>query len=584
MSTHYCSIPYGQASFRDIRRAGAAYVDKTQVIESLERLNLRFALFLRPRRFGKTLLASMLKEYYDRSSAKDFDDLFAGTYIHSHKTSDQGDYYVLRLDFSGMSAKSVEKSFMLKLLNGMDDFFLRYPIPGSDEIVSGHFDDPSQLMEAFFLKVRKVVGNRLFLIIDEYDQFANEILASDSRLFLKITSNDGFLKNFYSVLKGEASGGVLSRIFMTGVTSLSVDSVSSGFGIQLNISQLPIFADAAGFTERELRALIRRTLDLPALGLTEEELIERMHDYYNGYRFSPQSDLSVYNSSMCLHYLAAFQMTGEEPLSIFDPSVGVDINKVSRILSLADERAVRNVVTATVEDRPVFLPGAALSGPINLNNAFRLDERGMLAVLFFMGYLTFAPESRSELRCPNKAMKSQFFEYFFQAFYGAAPSFEGPDLQRIFHDVSLGDVVPLLKFISGKLVEAGGLHLLTHFSETSIQVAVKFAMLPNFHYEVTLEDEARGQGFCDLLLRPKAGNPGAAHLIELKQIKKSAGSEAEVRRALLRAVDQLRRYAKTEPVRSLAHCRKWAAVFVGLELREVASVPEDGSAVVSKIQ
>lgn len=158
MSTHYCNIPYGLASFRDIRRAGAAYVDKTQVIERLERLNLRFALFLRPRRFGKTLLTSMLKEYYDRSSAEDFDELFAGTYIHAHRTADQGGLFGLRLDFSGMSAGNPKKSFMLKLLNGMDDFFLRHPVSGSDELLGENFEDPASLMEAFFLKVRRVVG------------------------------------------------------------------------------------------------------------------------------------------------------------------------------------------------------------------------------------------------------------------------------------------------------------------------------------------------------------------------------------------------------------------------------------------
>lgn len=371
---------------------------------------------------------------------------------------------------------------------------------------------------------------------------------------------------------------------MTGVTSVSLDGTTSGFEMLRNISQQPAFADALGFTETELRALIRRTLDPPALGLTEEELIERMRDCYCGYRFGPQSEVTVYNSSMCLHYLAAFQMTGEEPLSIFDPSVGVGISRLSSILSLADERAVRSVVTAAVEDRPVFLSGAALSGPIHLNNAFRLDEGGMLAVLFFMGWLTFAPEGGSALRPSNKAMRSQFLEYFFQTFCGAVPGFEGPDLQRLFRDVALGDVVPLLKFISVKLVEAGAPHLSTHCFETFMLAAVKLAMLLNLHYDVTLEVEVWGDGFRGLLLRPKAGNREAAPLIELREIKKAAGSEAEVRRALLRAVEQLRRYAQTDPVRSLEHCRKWAAVFVGLELREVAEVLEDGSAVVSKLQ
>ena len=229
---------------------------------------------------------------------------------------------------------------------------------------------------------------------------------------------------------------------MTGVTSVSLDSITSGFGIQWNISQIPAFADAVGFTEEEVRRLIVETQDLKGTQ-TGDVPLARMKDYYNGYRFSPQSTVSVYNASMCLYYLAALQMTGEEPPTLFDPPVATDINKIRSILSLGDAAIVRKVVSAVLEDRAVGLPSAALASAINLNGAFRFDDRDVLSILFFMGYLTFAKNKRNELACPNKAMESQFFEYFFEEYCGAAPNFDSIALADVFNRIAAG--VPFLQ-------------------------------------------------------------------------------------------------------------------------------------------
>ena len=242
-------------------------------------------------------------------------------------------------------------------------------------------------------------------------------------------------------VKGQA-GQRVARIFMTGVTSVSLDSITSGFGIQWNISQIPAFADAVGFTEEEVRRLIVETQDLKGTQ-TGDVPLARMKDYYNGYRFSPQSTVSVYNASMCLYYLAALQMTGEEPPTLFDPPVATDINKIRSILSLGDAAIVRKVVSAVLEDRAVGLPSAALASAINLNGAFRFDDRDVLSILFFMGYLTFAKNKRNELACPNKAMESQFFEYFFEEYCGAAPNFDSIALADVFNRIAAG--VPFLQ-------------------------------------------------------------------------------------------------------------------------------------------
>lgn len=574
MSCQKKRLPYGVASFRDIKLGNFVFVDKTYFIKELEELGSPYVLFLRPRRFGKTLLTTMLQAYYDRSCSQEYARLFSDTWIYREGGNSQGRYFVLRFDFSGIGSSDVAAEFMTALREGVKDFFKRYPIQNSDEFVFGNYTSPAEFMRFFFMRVADFIDNNLYIIIDEYDQFANEILAENKPLFRQMTSADGFLKNFYSVLKSKTANGMISRIFMTGVTSVSVDSITSGFGIQRNISNLPAFAGSTGFTETELRRLISEVIDFSRSNMTPEVLLTRMKDYYNGYCFSQTSAVSVYNPSMCLYYLDAIQGTGGEPSDLFDPSFGIDGTKINNILKLADEHIVRGIVEVATNDGTVVLPNGALSSSINLNKYGKFDRRNVLSILFYMGCLTFAVDGGNELRCPNKVMQEQFFEYFFTSFHGSALGFDAKMLKSVFADLECGKADSLLKLVSGALKTSSGLHVLTHFTETSLQMAVRFAMLTNPIYEVELEMEAKGSGYCDLLFHPKSSAPTwtASHLIELKYLKKAEGSEAIVQRTMEEAVDQLVRYADVKPAKSLANLRKTAAVFVGLELAAVRSV------------
>lgn len=409
MSCQKKRLPYGVASFRDIKQGNFVFVDKTHFIKNLDELGSPYILFLRPRRFGKTLLTTMLQAYYDRSCSHEYDRLFRDTWIYRRGGNSQGRYFVLRFDFSGIGSTDVAAEFMTALREGVKDFFKRYPIQNSDEFVFANYTSPAEFMRFFFMRVADFVGNNLYIIIDEYDQFANEILVENKLLFKQMASTDGFLKNFYSVLKSKTANGMISRIFMTGVTSVSVDSITSGFGIQRNISNLPAFAGSAGFAEAELRRLIFETIDFTRSSMTPECLLARMKNYYNGYRFSQTSAASVYNPSMCLYYLDAIQGAGSEPSDLFDPSFGIDGAKINNILKLADENIVRGIVEAATNNGAVMLPNGALSSSINLNKYGKFDRRNVLSILFYMGCLTFSVGGGNELRCPNKVMQEQFF-------------------------------------------------------------------------------------------------------------------------------------------------------------------------------
>ena len=463
-------VPYGFTTFDRIRNDNVAFVDKTRFIEELERLNSPFPLFLRPRRFGKTVLTSMLFYYYDKALAGEFDKLFKGTYIYDHKTELQGKFYVLKFEFSGIDADNLVDGFIKKLRWGMRDFFKRYPHSGRDRFLENSYESPSGLWQDFCESVGSFVDQNLYVLIDEYDYFANEVLANNKGLFEKITSSTGFLKNFYANLKDQASGGVISRIFITGVTSISLDSVTSGFNIQKNISQLPMFADAIGFTEVELRKLICETVDVERCGVTVDALVERMKDYYNGYRFSPNSDASVYNASMCLYFLDSYQSIYREPYSLFDPAVGMDIGKVCKILSAFDGKMLRDVVEATLEGRLIEFSQESLVQSMNFNNP-QLNGENALAILYFMGYLTHAKGQEDKLCCPNKAMRSRFFAYFFITLTGGSLQYNSNALKDAFDQLSKGSVESLLVLVARTIREKSGMHIHAHLSEAVFQMA-----------------------------------------------------------------------------------------------------------------
>lgn len=436
------------------------------------------------------------------------------------------------------------------------------------------YSNPSQLISDFFAIIQPFIGKRLFIVIDEYDHFANNVLAHDKALFHKITSTEGFLKNFYSSLKAETGpDGVVARIFATGVTSISMDSMTSGFNIQTNVSQDPNFCDAAGFTESELFALLNDTVDVGRIGCRAEEVVDRMRDYYNGYRFSPGDESKVYNSAMCLYYLSSLQRRGKEPVLMVDPASAPDLSKISGIFDFAYQQDLVDVVDATMVGRPTELPIGAISPSVNLNSSERFSKNDLLSMLFFMGYLTYCLDSYNKLVCPNKAIRLQFFEYYFERLKGFHLHFAGLNLVRPFEAMRKGDISPFLRFFEQKLQESSGIHATTHLSESSLQFGICYALLTNSDYQVSMETEARGKGYCDMVLEPLPNSRAEfSFLLELKYVKKSASSPKEIRNAREEAARQLRRYETAEPFAGRECLKKVAVVFCGLDLVSIDEV------------
>ena len=331
-------IPYGMADFHAIRRDGFLYVDKTRFVRELE--NERYAFFLRPRRFGKTCWVSVLEHYYDRTRKEGFETLFKDLDIGRNPTANRSSYAVLRLDFSAIGTRPalLEENF-----EGHCDTRLR----GMLEVNADLFPDGlarrilspptiGRRLDALFFHAERL-GVRLFLLIDEYDNFANTILAGEGEAaYRHLTHGGGFLRDFFATVKAGTASGGLERLFITGVSPVTLDDVTSGFNIGTNIGFEAAYNRMAGFTAAEVRGLVETYRELGVFDADPNAALAVMGEWYNGYRFAEDAEDDVYNTDMVLYYLKHSIPNKRGPRYLIDTNVRVDYAKLRHLVTLAD--------------------------------------------------------------------------------------------------------------------------------------------------------------------------------------------------------------------------------------------------------
>ncbi|HOJ12836.1 MAG TPA: AAA family ATPase, partial [Clostridiales bacterium] len=247
-------LPYGISNYKMLVEENLFYVDKTMYIEKLESLHSYYIFFLRPRRFGKSLFVSLLQHYYDINEKDNFETLFKDTYIGQNPTKERNSYYVLNFDFTGVTTdtkEQLEESFINITKNAFELFQNRYNI---------HFDylhtgSAANIFEDFFTKITTRIEKPIYVIVDEYDHFANELLSFQFDFFRESISNTGFVRKWYEVLKKQTKT-IVKRIFATGVSPITLDSLTSGFNIADNITREEAFNEMMGFTEDEVKQMV----------------------------------------------------------------------------------------------------------------------------------------------------------------------------------------------------------------------------------------------------------------------------------------------------------------------------------------
>ena len=520
--------PYGCANFNSFNEDKVAFVDKTNFIEVIDKLDTKYPILLRPRRFGKTTFVQMLDYFYDISKKDQYDEVFRGTKIHEMNLPSHNTYHVLNLEFSeiyGNTSAQLVEGFTSNIIDSITDFIDRYP-EVNFEVDEYKNKTPSALINAFFTSCKIAFKGKqdLYVIIDEYDNFANEILSKNRDLFKEITNANGFLKAFYKAIKKHTTK-VIAKTFITGVSSVSLDSLTSGFNIAKNVTCHPKLNEFAGFTKDELIGLIEKLVDTKALNTTAEVLAENMRKAYNGYAFNRKAKNTLFNSSMCLNYLDAIETEGEllNPEDIVDIACAYDTSKIADIFKYSQEYILNEIID-DYYTKNEFVIGK-LAESINLNLIENYDKDTVLSLMYYLGYLTIKPcniLNEVHLVCPNKIMKNVFRKCFTQALVNETTEEKAQKFDVKNMKLGLADVQDFMDSVQQYfLLRTTHQHLL-HMSEAYLVGVIK-AKLESEPTLASFEEQAihvpnQGEKFVDLLIDNKKGT---CYLFEFKFYSKN---------------------------------------------------------------
>lgn len=407
------TVPYAVANFVEMRERGFYYVDKTDFIPQLELY--KAPVFLRPRRFGKSLYCSMLAAYYDVNTADRFDELFGDTYIGKNPTPEHNKYIVIRFDFSKMvmadTMEGLERNFNnlnCNVLEGVVKGTARYPHLFPD-FTFRNDQDASTMLEDILVYVTQNHLPPVYIIIDEYDNFTNQLLtAYNDPLYENVTTADSFLRTFFKIIKAGIGEGSVRTCFCTGVLPVTMDDLTSGYNIAEILTLKPAFLNMLGFTHAEAATYLRYVLRKYA-GSDEQfdEYWKLIVSNYDGYRFQPKAE-PLFNSTILTYFLKNFAETGIVPDEMIDENLRTDINWIRR-LALSQENAQRMLDTLVMEDGMDYAQ-PELRSKFNKQKFF--DKNFYPISLFYLGMTTLKDAYTMVL--PNLTMRSIYIDYYNQ--------------------------------------------------------------------------------------------------------------------------------------------------------------------------
>ena len=599
----YPRIPYGWADFRAMRLENRLYVDKTHFLRPLE--DERFVFLIRPRRFGKSCWLSLLENYYDRKWASEFEQVFGGTNIGREPTANRHSFVTLRFDFSVVpdAPETLEREFEDYCGTEIKEALDRHPDLFPAEVVDGILERPSASgkLNALFREARGR-GARLYVLIDEYDNFANTILAHHGTdAYHEITHGSGFYRNFFAALKGGAgrSGGGLERLFVTGVSPITLDDVTSGFNIGKNISLAPEFNALLGFTETEVCRLLQTYRKAGVLILEEEAALDVMREWYDGYRFAKGVKETVYNTDMVLYFLDAAMPRKPMPDNLIDVNVRVDYGKLRHLLTVSRGRTTgatagdaARLDAANQQGRDVRLNGnfdllrqvvGEGQADADIQASFPLERLAQsdnfLSLLYYFGLLSIRETigGRTRLHIPNQTVRQLLYGHLRDAYKDVGVlSVDMASFAGLLHRMAReGEWQPVFDFLRDTIAKQTSIRDYLD-GEKVIQGFLAAYLGVSRHFLMRTEPELN-KGFADITLEPLVAQyPELRHgfLIELKYLKRGEGaSEDKVQGVVRNAEEQLQRYLSDELL-GRAHptvtFTGLVVVFLGWEMVHVA--------------
>ena len=554
-------IPYGMQNFEDVIKEDCYYVDKTPFIEQIEESN-KYFFFIRPRRFGKTLTLSMLENYYDINKKDKFDEIFGKLYIGQNPTPEHNTYLIIHLNFAEVAAglddyKDGLDNHCRLVFNFFCDIYAHILPANTKEGMEKLTDAVSQLR--FLCQKCQEVGKKIYLFIDEYDNFTNMILAHEEHLmrYRNQTHGEGYLRQFFNTIKG-AAGNTLGRVFVTGVSPVTMDDLTSGFNIGTNYSLSPDFNEMTGFTEEEVREMLDYYSSVLPFNHTTDELIKVMKPWYDNYCFAVKSygKTTMYNSVMVLNFISNYiDNEYDIPDSMVETNIRIDYDKL-RMLIRHDKEFAHDASIIQQLVTQGFVIGA-------LNENFPAerinDPDNFLSLLFYFGMVTIDGTYKGETKfiIPNEVVRDQMYTYLLDTYKENDLVYDryskGKLESKLAYD---GQFKPYFEYIADCLKK--------YSSQRDKQKGEAFvhgftlAMTSQNKFYRPISELDNDGGYADIFLSPLCDiykDMVDSYIIELKYCKCQTTDE-QVKKLFEEASAQISRYAESDMVREAVKTTK----------------------------
>ena len=559
MNQNMKRLPYGINDFEAVIEQNQYYVDKTMYLPLLESQPSNI-FFIRPRRFGKSIFLSMLHAYYDCSKKEKFQTLFGDLWVGKHPTPLQGKYQILHLDFSyvGGSIEKLEENFNMYLRVKLDGFMRVYQEFYLADFKERFFQSDSGTEKLALLQDETAAkGIPLYLIIDEYDNFTNTVLNEQGEnVYWAITHADGFYRDVFKKFKG-----MFERIFITGVSPVTLDDVTSGFNIGWHISTKPEFNQMLGFSQEEVRKMFAYYKEMGGIPATSdiEAMIDEMKPWYDNYCFSKkalETQSKVFNCDMVIYYLRNYMDYGQAPDLMIDPNTRTDYNKMKKLLQLDKLDGDRKGVIRTIAETGQIVTTLEETFP-----ASRLtNPQTFTSLLFYYGMLTIKDTFGDMLilGIPNNNVRKQYYGYLLEQYQ-----------EEKFVDLTQMKILFTYMALEGKWRDALEAMAKAYENVSSVRDGIEsernlqgffmaYLNLNNYYY--TAPELELNHGYCDFFLLPNLTHYATKHsyILELKVLSKKDyeskpedGKLSKAEAQWQEAEEQIKRYAAAPRVEAL---------------------------------
>lgn len=566
-------IPYGMMNFAVIRRDDCYYVDKTRFIPMIEEAD-KFFFFIRPRRFGKSLTVNMLQHYYDILAKDKFEALFGDLYIGKHPTRDRNSYLVLYLNFSGIVGE------LHNYRKGLDahcqtmfDYFCDIYADYLPKGIKEELDKKEGAVEQFeylFTECNKT-NQRIYLFIDEYDHFTNAILSDIESLhrYTDETHGEGYLRAFFNKIKAGTYSSI-ERCFITGVSPVTMDDLTSGFNIGTNYSLTPEFNEMIGFTEEEVRQMLTYYSTTSPFNHSVDELIEIMKPWYDNYCFAEEcyGETTMYNSNMVLYFVKNYIQRGKAPRDMVEDNIRIDYEKLRMLIRKDKEFAHDASIIQTLVSEG-YVTGELKKGfpAVNITN-----PDNFVSLLYYFGMLTISGtyEGKTKLTIPNQVVREQIYTYLLSTYNEAELNFSSYEKNELASALAyrgdwkayFGYIADCLKRYTSQRDKQKGEFFVHGFT---------LAMTAQNRFYRPISEQDTQAGYVDIFLCPLLdiySDMKHSYIVELKYAKYK-DPESRVEELRQEAIAQANRYADTDTVKravGTTQLHKIVVVYKGMDM------------------